>query len=113
MNHCGVHYLDANTESSGFKSDGLTTIQPTLQKIVRLKIHLKVSSEKKPGRKEICTTQIAREKTRCGHMGYSFRLAGRVLLYASSHRQDNTYHGLCYTSHGALTGTGNSSMCPP
>ena len=27
-------------------------------------------------------------------MGYSFRLAARVLLYASSHRQDNTYHGL-------------------
>ena len=31
-------------------------------------------------------------------MGYSFRLAARDLLYASSHRQDNTYHGLCYTS---------------
>ena len=27
-------------------------------------------------------------------MGYSFRLAARVLLYAPSHRQDNTYHGL-------------------
>ena len=24
-------------------------------------------------------------------IGYSFRLAARVLLYASSHRQDNTY----------------------
>ena len=31
-----------------------------------------------------------------------FRLIARVLLYASSHRQDNTYHGLCYTSRGAL-----------
>ena len=30
-------------------------------------------------------------------MGYSFRLAARVLLHASSHRQDNTYHGVCYT----------------
>ena len=30
--------------------------------------------------------------------GYSFRLTARVLLYAQSHRQDNTYHGLCYTS---------------
>ena len=59
------------------------------------------------------TTQIAREETRCRHMGYSFRLAARVLLYASSHRQDNTYHGLCYTSHGALVGTRNSSMGPP
>ena len=46
-------------------------------------------------------------------MGYSFRLAARVLLYASSHRQDNTYHGLCYTSHGALVGMRNSSMGPP
>ena len=26
--------------------------------------------------------------------GYSSRLAARVILYASSHRQDNTYHGL-------------------
>ena len=26
------------------------------------------------------------------------------LLYASSHRQDSTYHALCYTSHGALAG---------
>ena len=25
-----------------------------------------------------------------------------------SHRQDNTYHGLCYTSRGALAGTRNS-----
>ena len=41
-------------------------------------------------------------------MGYSFRLAARVLLYASSHRQDNTYHGLYYTSHGALAGTRNT-----
>ena len=32
----------------------------------------------------------AREETRCCHMGYSFRLTTRVLLYASSHIQDNT-----------------------
>ena len=48
----------------------------------------------------------------CCHIGYSFRLAARV-LYASSHRQDNTYHSLCYTSRGALAGTRNSSMGPP
>ena len=47
----------------------------------------------------------AREETHCHYMGYSFRLSARVLLYASSHRQDNTYHSLCYTSHGALAGT--------
>ena len=45
--------------------------------------------------------------------GYSFRLSARVLLYASSHRQDNTYHGLCYTSRGTLAGTRNSLMGPP
>ena len=42
--------------------------------------------------------------------GYSFQLAARVLLYASSHRPDNTYHSLCYTSYGALPGMRNSSM---
>ena len=45
-----------------------------------------------------------REET-CCHIGYSFKLAARVLLYASSHRQDNTYHGLGYTSLAALVGT--------
>ena len=39
------------------------------------------------------------------HIGYSYRLTARVILYAPSHRQDNTYHGLCYTSRGALAGT--------
>ena len=46
-------------------------------------------------------------------IGYSYRLTARVLLYAPSHRQDNTYHGLCYPSRGALAGTRNSSMGPP
>ena len=57
--------------------------------------------------------QIAREETCFSHMGYSFRLAARVLLYVSSHRQDNTYHGICYASRGALAGTRNSSMGQP
>ena len=59
------------------------------------------------------TTQIVREETRCCHIGYSVWLTARVLLYASSHRQDSTYHSLCYTSRGALAGTRNSSMGPP
>ena len=53
------------------------------------------------------------EETCCCHMGYSFRLAARVLLYAPSHRQDSTYRSLCYTSRGALAGTRKSSMGPP
>ena len=33
--------------------------------------------------------------------------AARIILYAPSHRQDDTYHGLCYTSRGALAGMRN------
>ena len=46
---------------------------------------------------------VAREESHCRLMGYSFRLAARVLLYAPSHRQDGTYHGLWETSRGALS----------
>ena len=51
------------------------------------------------------TKLIVRKETRCRHIGYSFRLTARVLLCAPSHSQDSTYHGLCYTSRGALVGT--------
>ena len=51
----------------------------------------------------------AKEETRYHHIGYSFQLAARVLLYASFHRLDNTYHSLCYTSRGTLAGMRNSS----
>ena len=51
------------------------------------------------------TILIVRKETRCRH---SYRLTARVLLYAPSHIQDNTYHGLCYTSRGALAGTRRS-----
>ena len=47
------------------------------------------------------------------HMGYSFRLTARVLLYAQSKRRDSTSHSLCYTSRGALAGMRNSSVGPP
>ena len=45
-------------------------------------------------------------------MGYSFQLTARVILYAPSHREDSTYHSLCYTSRGALAGMKNNSMGP-
>ena len=59
------------------------------------------------------TILIVKKETRCRHIGYSFRLTARGLLYAPSNRQDNTYHGLCYTSRGVLAGTRNSSMGSP
>ena len=58
------------------------------------------------------TIRIVRKETCCRHIGYSFQLTARVLLYAPSHRQDCTYHSLCYTSRGSLAGTRNSSMGP-
>ena len=57
-------------------------------------------------------TDSKRLETHCHHICYSFWLAARVLLYASFHRQDNTYHSLCFTSRGALAAMRNSSMGP-
>ena len=48
------------------------------------------------------TILIVRKETRCRHIGCSFRLTARFFLYAPSHTQDSTYHGVCYTSRGAL-----------
>ena len=45
--------------------------------------------------------------------GLLFPISSMGSLYASSHSQDNTYHGLCYTSRGALAETRNSSIGPP
>ena len=59
------------------------------------------------------TILIVRKETHCRHIGYSFRLTIRVLLYAPSHREHSTHHGLCYTSRGALAGPRNNSMAPP
>ena len=59
------------------------------------------------------TILIVRKETRCRHIGYSFRLTARVILYAPSYTQDSTYHGLCYTSRVALAETRNSSMRSP
>ena len=42
-----------------------------------------------------------------------FLLAARDLLYVPFQRQNSTYQGLCYFSHGTLAGTRNSSMGPP
>ena len=36
------------------------------------------------------------KKSHCRRMGYSFRTAAMVLLYAPTHTQSSTYHGLCY-----------------
>ena len=36
------------------------------------------------------TILIVRKETRCRHIGYSYQLTARVLLYAPYHRQDTT-----------------------
>ena len=45
--------------------------------------------------------------------GLLFPISSKVLLYALSHKQDITYHGLCHTSRGTKAGTRNSSVGPP
>ena len=37
------------------------------------------------------TILIVRKKTRCRHIGYSFRITARVLLYAPSHRHTTAF----------------------
>ena len=37
------------------------------------------------------TILVVRKETHCRHIGYFYWLTARVLLYAPSHRQDNTY----------------------
>ena len=59
------------------------------------------------------TILIVRMETLCRHIHFSFWLTARFILYAPSHRQDCTYHGLCYTGRGALIGTRNSSWIHP
>ena len=78
--------------------------------------------KRKEGRKEVFYLTMHSTQFSYGYMAsdiwyrtmdYSFRFVARVLLYASSHRQDNTYHSLCYTSCGTMAGMRNSSMVPP
>ena len=44
----------------------------------------------------LSTILIVRKETRCHHIGYSYRLTARVLLYAPSHKKDRITH----TIHG-------------
>ena len=45
--------------------------------------------------------------------GLLFPINRKGSFICTYHRQDSTYHSLCYTSRGALAGTRNSSMGPP
>ena len=50
---------------------------------------------------------------RCAIIMLCHCLPQPITNWSPSHRQDNTYHSLCYTSRGALAGTRNSTMGPP
>ena len=45
--------------------------------------------------------------------GLLFSINSKGSFICTIHRQDSTYHSLCYTSRGALAGMRNSSMGPP
>ena len=53
---------------------------------------------------------IVIKETCCRHIGYSFRF---FYMHHPTDRIAHTMHDLCYTSHGALAGTRNTSMGPP
>ena len=57
--------------------------------------------------------KIGRDETCCRHMAYTFPINSKGSFICTTHTQDSTYHGLCYTSRGALAGTRNSSLGPP
>ena len=59
------------------------------------------------------TVLIVRKETRCRHIGSL--IDQQQGFFYMHHPTDKMipYHGLCYTSHGALAGTRNSSMGPP
>ena len=47
------------------------------------------------------TILIVRKETRCHHIGYSYRLTARVLLYAPSHRCKGRKEMIYLTTHSA------------
>ena len=58
--------------------------------------------------------QVLKEETSCFHsMDYTLLLIARDILYAPSHRQDNTYHDFCYTICGSLVEMGKSLKIIP
>ena len=45
--------------------------------------------------------------------GLLFSIISKGYFICTIHRQDGTYHDLCYTIRGTLAGMRNSSMGPP
>ena len=86
MMHPGVSSLKSNHNNN--HSDTNTWIQHILFMVIWRRAY-----DKRPlGERE---RERERERARCHHyMGYSFQLAAMDILYALSHRQDSTYHGL-------------------
>ena len=82
--HCIYGYMEGRKEGNVLFNDALNTLYLQLYGI----------------RHMIKEPQTAREETCCHHMGYSFRLTARLLLYAQSHSLF-----FFYTSRGALAGT--------
>ena len=54
------------------------------------------------------TNLILKKETRCRHKRLLFPINSKGSFICTI--LDSTYHGLCYTSRGALAGTRNSSM---
>ena len=61
----------------------------------------------------ITTTEIRRGHPLPSLHGLLFLISSKGSFNAPSHKHDSTYHGLSYTSRGALTWMRNRSMGPP
>ena len=62
------------------------------------------------------TILIVRKETRCPHIGYSYRLTARVLLYAPSHRQaslNKAFSSFIHSDHRLLGKTHNQLPSMP
>ena len=81
--------------------------------MIRVRYRIRVSFGVRVQDMIASTTEIMKRNLLLPFHGLLFPVRSRVLFYAPSHRQDSTYLDLCYTSHGALAGTRNSSMGPP
>ena len=64
-------------------------------------------SEGKKSKRKCCGVGKKRDRVRNREKKDRQGLAARYLLYTPSHIQDSTYHGLCYSSHGARVSARN------
>ena len=89
-------------------SEGIFVLGQNVKSVLAPNIHTHIDRNTESNREK--QTQRKKGNPLPPH-GLLFPISSNVgFVYAPSHRQDSTYHGLCCTSRGALAGTRYSSM---